>query len=100
MEFRRYELFTPDAGRLTLAEGVTPDGQSLAQSRVEAEVRQYGAYIEVSDLLDLTAFDNVINDGAELLGEQLGTVIEWVTRDAMCAGTNVQYAGGGTSRAG
>lgn len=100
VEFRRYELFTPDTDRLTLQEGVTPDGQSLARSHVEAEVRQYGAYIEVSDLLDMTAFDSVINDGAELLGEQLGTVIEWVTRDAMCAGTNVQYAGGGTSRAG
>ena len=58
---------------------MTPDGQSLEQSRVEAEVRQYGAYIEVSDLLDMTGFDTVINDGAELLGEQLGTVIEWVT---------------------
>ena len=94
VEFRRYELFTPDADRLTLQEGVTPDGQSLEQSTVEAEVRQYGAYIEVSDLLGLTAFDNVVNDGAELLGEQLGTVIEWVTRDAMCAGSNVQYANG------
>lgn len=99
VEFRRYELFTPDADKLTLAEGVTPDGQSIAQSHVEAEVKQYGAYIEVSDLLDATGFDNVINDGAELLGEQLGTVIEWITRDAMCAGTNVQYAGGGTNRA-
>lgn len=98
VEFRRYELFTPDADRLTLTEGVTPDGQSLEQSRVEAEVKQYGAYIEVSDLLDMTGFDTVINDGAELLGEQLGTVIEWVTRDAMCAGTNVQYAGGKTRR--
>lgn len=99
VEFRRYELFTPDADRLTLQEGVTPDGQSLEQSTVEAEVRQYGAYIEVSDLLGLTAFDNVVNDGAELLGEQLGTVIEWVTRDAMCAGSNVQYANGKTNRA-
>ncbi len=99
VEFRRYELFTPDTDKLTLAEGVTPDGQSLAQSHVEAEVKQYGAYIEVSDLLDATGFDTVINDGAELLGEQLGTVIEWVTRDAMCAGTNVQYAGGRVNRA-
>lgn len=81
-----------------LSEGVTPNGQTLSQSEVEAEVKQYGAYVEVSDLLDLTAYDAVINDSAELLGEQLGTVVEWVTRDAICAGTNVQYAGGKTSR--
>lgn len=98
VEFRKYELFTPDADALTLVEGVTPDGQSLAQSKVEAEVAQYGAYVEVSDLLDLTAYDEVLADSAELLGEQLGTVIEWVTRDAMCATTNVQYANGRQDR--
>ena len=98
VEFRKYELFTPDADKLTLVEGVTPTGQSLAQSKVEAEVKQYGAYVEISDLLDLTAYDAVIADSAELLGEQLGTVVEWITRDAMCQTTNVQYAGGQLSR--
>lgn len=94
VEFRKYDLFTPDADALTLVEGVTPTGQTLSQSNVEAEVSQYGAYVEVSDLLDLTAYDEVLADSAELLGEQLGTVIEWVTRDAMCATTNVQYVNG------
>ena len=94
VEFRKYDLFTPDVDTLKLIEGVTPDGQSLSQSKVEAEVSQYGAYVEVSDLLDLTAYDEVLADSAELLGEQLGTVVEWVTRDAMCATTNVQYANG------
>lgn len=98
VEFRRYELFTPDTQALTLQEGVTPTGQSLTQSKVEAEVSQYGAYVEVSDLLDLTGYDAVIADSAELLGEQLGTVMEWVTRDAMCATTSVQYAGGKSGR--
>ena len=98
VEFRRYELFTPDKDALELEEGVTPDGQSLSQSHVEATVKQYGAYVEVSDLYELTGFDNTVNDTAELLGEQVGSVVEWVTRDAMCAGTNVQYAGGKTLR--
>ena len=98
VEFRRYELFSPDANALVLEEGVTPAGQSLAQSKIEAEVKQYGAYVEVSDLLDLTSYDPVLGESTELLGEQLGTVVEWVTRDAMCAGTNVQYANGKTSR--
>ncbi len=98
VEFRKYDLFTPDQDALTLTEGVTPEGQSLSQSTVEAEVKQYGAYVEVSDLLDMTAYDEVISDSAELLGEQLGTVIEWVTRDAMCATTNVQYANGKAKR--
>ena len=98
VEFRKYDLFTPDVGRLTLEEGITPAGQVLSQSKVEAEVAQYGAYVEISDLLDMTAYDEVIADSAELLGEQLGTVIEWVTRDAMCATTNVQFANGKEER--
>lgn len=98
VEFRRYELFTPNANALTLQEGVTPTGQSLAQSKVETEVKQYGAYVEVSDLLDMTAYDEVIADSAELLGEQLGCVIEQVTRDEMAATTNLQYAGAGNTQ--
>ena len=98
VEFRKYNLLTPDTGALTLVEGVTPTGQNLSQSKVEAEVKQYGAYVEISDLLEMTSYDPVIADSAELLGEQLGTVIEWVTRDAMCETTNVQYAGGAASR--
>ena len=98
VEFRKYDLFTPNTNQLTLVEGVTPTGQSLSQSKVEVEVKQYGAYVEISDLLEMTSYDPVIADSAELLGEQLGTVIEWVTRDAMNATTNVQYANGAASR--
>lgn len=98
VNFRRWNLFDPAAAVRGLAEGVTPNGQTLSQSEVEAQVKQYGAYVEVTDLLDLTAYDNVINDSAELLGEQLGTVVEWVTRDVMNSGTNVQYAGGKSAR--
>ena len=98
VEFRKYDLFTPDTNALTLVEGVTPTGQNLSQSRVEAEVKQYGAYVEISDLLEMTSYDPVIADSAELLGEQLGTVIEWVTRDAMNETTNVQYANGASAR--
>ncbi|MCR5809084.1 MAG: N4-gp56 family major capsid protein [Clostridiales bacterium] len=98
VNFRRWNLFDPKTALEGLTEGETPTGQSLSQTDVEATVKQYGAYVEVTDLLDLTAYDNVISDSAELLGEQIGTVVEWVTRDKMCATTNVQYAGGVLSR--
>ncbi|MDO4568652.1 MAG: N4-gp56 family major capsid protein [Clostridia bacterium] len=98
VEFRRWNLFEPSIVGNKLEEGVTPKGQSLAQSKYEAQVEQYGAYVEVSDLLDMTAYDQVIADSAELLGEQLGTVVEWITRDAMSSGNNVQYAGGALRR--
>lgn len=98
VEFRRWNLFDAAEAMQALEEGVTPSGQALSQSNVEALVSQYGAYVEVSDLLDMTGYDQVIAESAELLGEQLGTVVEWVTRDAMNTGNNVQRAGGKSSR--
>lgn len=98
VEFRRWNLFDPSKVMGGLEEGVTPESQALSQTSVQATVSQYGAYVEVSDLLDLTGYDRVIADSAELLGEQLGTVIEWITRDEICSGSNVQYANGKQSR--
>ena len=99
VEFRRWTLFTPDKTTQALTEGVTPSSQSLGQTKVEATVAQYGAYVEISDLLDLTAYDQVIDDSAELLGEQLGIVVDNVTRDAMIADASNQFAGGAVSAA-
>lgn len=98
VNFRRWTIFDPALASAGLTAGVTPDGQSLAQTDVTATCKQYGAFVTISDELDMTAIDEVMDDSQELLGEQLGTVVEWVTRDAMCAGTTVQYAGANTSR--
>ena len=94
VEFRRWTLFTPDKVTQQLTEGVTPSSQSLGQTKVEATIAQYGAYVEISDLLDLTAYDPVIDDSAELLGEQLGIVVDNVTSDAMIADASDQFAAG------
>lgn len=98
VEYRRWTLFNPDPKKLKLTEGVTPESQALKQTKVEATIEQYGAHVLVSDVLEMTAYDEVIADSAELIGEQLGTAIDWVTRDALVATTSVQYAGGNVSR--
>jgi N4-gp56 family major capsid protein len=93
VEFRRWNLFDP-AAVVELTEGVTPNSQDLSQTNVTATVKQYGAFVEMSDLLDLTAYDDVKGDATELLGEQTGTRLDWIVRDAMVATTNKQIAGG------
>lgn len=98
VEFRRYSPFSVSTTKLELTEGVTPDSQAIGQTTVTAMVKQYGAYVQVSDLLDLTAYDPVISDAAELLGEQMGTLVDWINRDAMIADASVQYAGGAQSK--
>ena len=97
IEFRRYNLFAVDAAALELQEGVTPSPQLLSQATVTATVKQYGAYCEITDFLELIGIDAPAREAVILLGEQLGVCIEHVTRDAMLAGASIQYAGGNTT---
>lgn len=96
IEFRKYEplpkLLTP------LTEGVTPDGQSLKVSKVEATVGQYGGYVTLSDMLLATAIDNNLVQATKLIGNQAGATLDTITRDVLNGGTNVIYAGGVESR--
>lgn len=97
VEFRRWTAFDPSVVLEGLTEGVTPASQDLKQTNLTATVAQYGAYVEVSDLLKTTSYDDVMEGATDLLGEQLGTAIEWITRNAMCEGTNIQCANGKTN---
>ena len=96
IEFRKYsplpKLLTP------LTEGVTPDGQSLTVTTVEATVDQYGGYVTISDMLQLTAIDNNMVQATKLLGNQAGASLDTITREVLNGGTNVVYAGGVSSR--
>lgn len=74
-----------------LVEGVTPDGQALDTSALTAKVKQYGGYVIITDMLDLTAIDNVKTEATQLIGSQAGRSLDTVTREILNGGTNVQY---------
>lgn len=97
VQFRRWTLFTANPTTQALTEGVTPNAQDLAMSEVTATIKPYGAFVEVSDMLDLTAIDDVIGDSSELLSEQLGNVLDMIVRDVVSTTTNIQFAGSKTS---
>ena len=89
IEFRK---FVPLAKALTpLQEGITPDGKSLEVNTVTATVNQYGDYVTMSDMLELTAVDNVIVEALKLLGRQGGATLDTVVRNILHSGTNVTY---------
>ncbi len=92
ISFRKYD---PLPKRTTpITEGVTPDGQNLKVSVVEATVAQYGGYVEMTDLLLMTAVDNNLCMATKLLGAQAGRTLDTISREVLAGGTNVQYAGG------
>ena len=96
IEFRKY---SPFAKALTpITEGVTPDGHKLNVSKITAEIAQYGDYVELSDVLLLTAIDNNLVEATKLCGNQAGETLDTVTREVLVGGTNVQYAGGVSDR--
>ena len=98
IEFRKY---APLAKATTpLSEGVTPNGQKLSVSTVTATVNQYGGFIELSDVLLLTAIDNNLVEATKLLGSQAGRTLDTITRDIIVAGSNVVYANGKSARNG
>ncbi len=93
VEFRRYSAL-PKANT-PLIEGITPKGTSMEMSTVRSTVYQYGAYIELSDLLIMSAIDNNVVEATKLLGSQAGRTIDSVIRDVLISeGTNVQYGEG------
>lgn len=99
IQFRRYAPLSKDVNARRLAEGVTPKGQKLSMTIVEATVEQYGGYIELTDMLMLTAIDNNLVQATRLLASQAGQVLDAITREELALGGNVQLCGDKTERA-
>ena len=89
IEFRKYASMPKALTPLT--EGVTPDGRKLSVTTVEAEVSQYGDFVCLSDVLDLTAIDNNALEATRVMGRQAGMTLDTVTRNVLQSGTNVYY---------
>lgn len=89
IEFRKYASLPKALTPLT--EGVTPAGRKLSASAIEAEVSQYGDYICLTDVLDLTAIDNNVLEATKASGRQSGLTLDTITRNVLQSGTNVYY---------
>lgn len=92
IEFRKFDDLPKNLTELT--EGVTPDGKKLTVGTITAEVGQYGDYVTLTDVLELSAIDNVIVEATRKIGKQGGMTMDTVVRNVIHAGTNVQYGDG------
>lgn len=96
IEFRRYDSLAKALTPLT--EGVTPNGQKLNVTPMTATVDQYGGYVELSDILQMTALDNNVLEATTAIASQAGRTLDTITRDVLAAGTNVYRVGARGSR--
>lgn len=105
-KFRRYFLSgaTGSAGTGTgnfyvpvattpLVEGVTPAGSKLANQDYTVTLAQYGDYVTITDVVEDTHTDPVLQQATDILGEQAAITVETLRYNVLKAGTNVFYAG-------
>ena len=90
VEWRKFGSF--DKALTPLTEGVTPDGSGISVSYITKELAQYGDYTTVSDMLDLTAIDDVVLEITDRHGANMGLTLDTVTRNEIQQGNQVIYA--------
>lgn len=92
IEFRRPVVFT--AKTIPLSEGVTPSASSFSYEVVQATLKQYGDISSITDVIEDTNLDPVLNDMTVQHGENIGRTIEALTYGVLKAGTQVEYSNG------
>lgn len=89
VEFRCFSTL-PKATK-ALTEGVTPSGSKLNVKAIVCSPEQYGDYIELSDVFELTSVDNTVVEATRKLADQAGRTLDTIVRNELNGGTNVMY---------
>jgi len=93
-KWRRYESLTP--ATTPLVEGVTPAGSKISYTDIQVVLQQYGDFVPLTDVIEDTHEDPVLQEMNQVLAEQIVETIELVRYNVLKAGTNVFYSGGTT----
>ena len=94
--FQRFERIKPP--RVSLTEGVTPAGQSMTVSKIPAVAEQWGAYITMTDVAQMTVRHQPWQKANELMGIQAAETLDREVQRVLLGGTNVYYPNGKTAR--
>ena len=75
-----------------LVEGITPSGSTLTNQDYTVTLAQYGDYVTITDVIEDTHTDPVLQQATDILGEQAAVTVETLRFNVLKAGTNVFYA--------
>ncbi|MBQ8429089.1 MAG: N4-gp56 family major capsid protein [Clostridia bacterium] len=90
INFRRFKSLANKSGS-TIQEGVTPKGSKLEVEKIEVTPSQFGDFVTLSDVVQLTAIDPVVVEATKALSAQGALTLDTVVRNKLVAGTNVMY---------
>ncbi len=97
IKFRRYPRLA--AATTPLTEGITPSGSKLSKVDILAQVNQYGDYITITDVVDLTVEDPTILIAVERQSDQMNNTVDQLVRDYLCASASSTTCSNGTGTA-
>jgi N4-gp56 family major capsid protein len=83
INIRRYTRLS--AATTPLTEGITPSGSKLAKTDIQAQLSQYGDYVTITDIVDMTVEDPVLNETSKLQNDQVNNTYDQLARDYLCA---------------
>lgn len=92
---------TPDvtASNFVLAEGVTPNANTISFQDVSVQLQQYGILFKYSSKVEQLYEDDIPGEMVKLTGETLAEVMELVRYGVLKAGSTVVYANGSSRSA-
>jgi N4-gp56 family major capsid protein len=95
-QYTRYDRLALPLAALT--EGTTPDNTSISISTVSAVADQWGAYVAISDVADMTIKHPVMQKAIDLMGYQAAETIDREVINVLLAGTSVVFPAAITKR--
>lgn len=90
IEYRMFSAFPKVTEALT--EGVTPNGVPMEVTKQTKTLQEFGAYSTHSDILVLTAIDNIISEATEKHAESAVLSLDTITRNELNNGSFCVYA--------
>ena len=76
-----------------LTEGTAPGKSTATFSSLSVAVSQYGQWTDFSDLVDIIALDNVLDEFVKNFGETMGKTLDVIVRDAIVTDASAQIVG-------
>ncbi len=93
--FRRYARLPTVP--IPLVDGVTPPGSPLSVTDIKARVSFYGNFVTITNQVELTVEDRVLNESARLLAQNLAQTMDEVTRDVLASTSSVLQCSNGVN---
>jgi len=74
-----------------LSEGVPPIGETMTIQQVTAQAQQWGDKVTITDVAEMTTKHPLFKKATELLGLQIGEMLDRNTANALLGGTQINY---------